>query len=401
MTTTLTDPPAPTAPNPHDALKGILGPGLRVQAFATMVDVSPTFDIDVLTSCIASIPDEGQRAQATLAVNALSQANAHLATAKTHGVTWRTVILPAMFDTNTGIQSYGVALQSVLTDLQTKQKALPADATSEQKIAFLQVALPELNALEKVAETYAANAKNLADQLNTLVTDLSTDVTNFTQDNTTIQNVVGGESGLITSLGGEITACHDAIKKDIAMIVGGAAATLVGIGMCVAGALIVAGTLGAGAPVAAGLIIGGVIVTGGGVALMTIGGKDLHAEQEELANATTELDAVQGAVTSFNGCSSVLGHLVDGATDAHAAATQLGAMWDDERSKLTSLAQTVGIAISSADPSCLDVLGLFVTSALEDWSPVAELSNDIDQALTGLSNSPVNLTAQVPVKATS
>lgn len=394
MTSALTD--SPTAPSnpPHGSLQALMGPGLRVQSFATLVETSPAFDIDVLQTCIDAIADPTAKTQAQAAVTALAQANTDLASAKTHGVTWRTVILPDMFSTNTGIQAYGVALKAVLTDLQTKQAALGPNATAEQKVAFLTMALPELKAMEHALTSYSASASSLKDGLNTLVTNLAQDTTNFTQDNTTIQAVAGGESTLIQGLNDEITACHDAINKDIGLIVGGAVVGLAGIGMCVVGALIVVGTVGAGAPVAAGLIIGGVLVAGAGAAMMSVGGIDLHSKQNELSNATAELTAIQGAVSAFTSSSSILTHFAASASDAHAAATQLAAMWDDERSKLTGVAQTVQVAIDSADPTCLDILSLFMSSALDDWAPVAELSHDIDLALTGLSQNQVTSSLQ-------
>ncbi|HEX8002152.1 MAG TPA: HBL/NHE enterotoxin family protein [Mycobacteriales bacterium] len=392
MSTTTTATPATSSVSA--TVRDIVSPGLLVQAYASMVEKALPFDVDVMNNLLNRMTSDEQAAMRP-AIDALGAANTHLLSAQGNARTWRTDILPSMFDTNAAIQSYGVVYNKVLNDVESKLAGLGPVPTPAQIDAFLTKTIAELKAVQTVVGSKATTAATLRDKLNTFVTAVTQDHTNFGQDQGVITSVVTGDQGILTSLQQEIDACHAAIKTDTGLIAGGSVAMLVGIGLCVAGGLVVAGTLGGGTAVGAALIVGGIVVAGGGVAMTTLGGLDLEKKQTLLATDMTQLSLVNAAVAGFNSDAALLQNMAEAAASARDAASSLAAMWDDERSKLQAAVAGLQDAIDDSTVDGLAILNVFLDAAKDDWAPVAEVCELIDTALTGVSTNVHDITTEV------
>ncbi|MFF3341414.1 HBL/NHE enterotoxin family protein [Streptomyces flavidovirens] len=376
-------------PNPvslKDSLKNSHGPGMAVQTYAQMIRSCVDMKVDALEKIEEfnkELGEAGKKA-AEEGLAALKKINTHLATARNHVDTWNRDILPHMFVTNADIHGYGAEFLRMGGKAHDELESARKGTEAEMKAA-MQVAKGKLKALGGAVHKRAVAASDLATSLATFQSALQDDARAFANDKTSVDAVLTGDTSWVKSISDEVDSLNAGIKKDTAMIAGGAVAIAAGVIIGVVGGFLVATGVGTGVGL---LVIGaGVVVAAGGVALTTIGGLDLKKKQEQLAADQKKLTLLKGSVAAFRTAEAAVGSLAKAAAEAADGAGKLHRAWLDLKANLDEVESIIGDAIDTGGDTlkvALENTAEFLSSALDEWKKVQQASQTISQALTGL-----------------
>ncbi|MET9509413.1 hypothetical protein ABZX62_13165 [Streptomyces flavidovirens] len=249
----------------------------------------------------------------------------------------------------------------------------------------MQVAKGKLKALGGAVHKRAVAASDLATSLAIFQSALQDDARAFANDKTSVDAVLTGDTSWVKSISDEVDSLNAGIKKDTAMIAGGAVAIAAGVIIGVVGGFLIATGVGTGVGL---LVIGaGVVVAAGGVALTTIGGLDLKKKQEQLAADQKKLTLLKGSVAAFRTAEAAVGSLAKAAAEAADGAGKLHRAWLDLKANLDEVESIIGDAIDTGGDTLKEALentAEFLSSALDEWQKVQQASQTISQALTGL-----------------
>ena len=175
-----------------------------------------------------------------------------------------------------------------------------------------------LQGLINVIDGKEANCATVITKLGDFSTLVSGDERNLKADDVIITatlNEINGQGGQIDQVKAKVSADHDAIDKDNAMIVGGVVMEAVGILIAVVG--VAAEGLSFGASTA--LVVGGLAVVGGGIAMQVVAGKDISSKMDDLTtqnNTLAEDEVVAATLTLANKNVSSMINAIDSAVTA-------------------------------------------------------------------------------------
>jgi hypothetical protein len=169
--------------------------------------------------------------------------------------------------------------------------------------------------------------------LNTFKTLIEGDERNLQGDEDIIKATLDGDNGAIAQLQASIGSINDAIKKDNAMIAGGAAMEVGGILMIVVGVAAEIETAG----VATALVVGGLAVVGGGIAMQVLAGKDLSAKIDQLQSDQTQLSTDQQIASCLINASQNVSAMVSSIANAVTAVGALQSGWSSLKGDLQQI----------------------------------------------------------------
>ena len=274
--------------------------------------------------------------QPDLKLNALPNLPAHQKTARDHANNWNNTILPLMSKTDADIIDYANKFDSFYVDLVKYAKDIKNPESKKNLVEGLNLLLSTIKQKD-------ANVEAVVNDLSTFHKNLNTDYQNFQSDVNQAAVKIEGDSGELKALSDELDAIHDAMHKDIGLMVGGAVTIVAGVAMVVVGALAEIPSGGT----STALIGGGVLVVSGGVIMETMGSIDYSKQidkqkdvQEQLAGDKIELTGLKTTKHQVTG-------FVDGLANAIIAATSLKAAWQTLDADLEELIT----AIKDVDPN--------------------------------------------------
>jgi non-hemolytic enterotoxin B/C len=172
-----------------------------------------------------------------------------------------------------------------------------------------------LQGLIHVIEGKEANCAAVITKLGDFSTLISVDERNLKADDSIITATLSGDQGAIAELQANISAAHDAIHKDNAMIAGGTAMEVGGILAVVVGAATEVFSFGA----STALVVGGLALVGGGIAMQVLAAKDIGKKMDLLKDDTTKLnedETIVATLTLANKNVSAMVKAIDGAVTA-------------------------------------------------------------------------------------
>lgn len=274
--------------------------------------------------------------QPDLKLNALPNLPAHQKTARDHANNWNNTILPLMSKTDADIIDYANKFDSFYVDLVKYAKDIKNPESKKNLVEGLNLLLSTIKQKD-------ANVEAVVNDLSTFHKNLNADYQNFQSDVNQAAVKIEGDSGELKALSDELDAIHDAMHKDIGLMVGGAVTIVAGVAMIVVGALAEIPSGGA----STALIGGGVLIVSGGVIMETMGSTDYSNQidkqkdvQEQLAGDKIELAGLKTTKHQVTG-------FVAGLANAIIAATSLKAAWQTLDADLQELIT----AIKDVDPN--------------------------------------------------
>ncbi len=222
-------------------------------------------------------------------------------------------------------------------------------------------------------------------KLGTFKSLISTDERNLKGDDGIINATLKGDQGQIAELKKSISADHDAISKDNAMIAGGAVMEVTGALMIVVGVATEELTFGA----STALVVGGLAVAGGGVAMQVVAGKDISKKLDDLKNKTTELTEDETIIASLTLASKNVGAMVNSIDHAVTALTSLQSGWGSLKGDLQEIIDALNQGKGDEGTTwLLDDLN----SAKKDWDDAKTLAVKLQ------SNGTISVKHSTPIK---
>ena len=170
---------------------------------------------------------------------------------------------------------------------------------------------------------------------------------------------IEGDSGEIKALSKQLDAIHDAMDKDIGLMVGGAITIVAGIAMVVFGAVSEIPSGGA----STALIGGGVLAFSGGVIMETFGAVDYNKLIGKLKEVTEQLAEDKRQLAALKTTKKQVSGFVKGLENAITAASALRAGWQALHADL----QEVITAVDNVDPNVGSWLVAELERAKKDW----------------------------------
>lgn len=388
---------SPTVTSSLDSTGAFLAEAVAIQVFSTLVDAAPTPSLAALTDLLSKDPSLAGTTGLTGTVTLLTNLASHIAAGKTCAQEWRESVLGPVHDLATGVQSYNITFQNMVASV----LSAPNPTTQDAANTLYGVINKELLLLQSIGASNTSALSLLQNKLEALDGQVSGLASSYAADKTALATALTVDTGLLQQIEDQITSLNSDITRDIGVIAGGAASIAVGIGLCVLAVLVATETLGGGTPVAVGLGAAGVgLIVAGGL-MDGLGGKDLQAVRDKLANATSELSFVQGLVTFFSGYAPHLAslatasgnaklHAADVATTFASLETNLAAVHTAVTSGLNAFASSSPPALSTIVANLTALRGQLNTLA-GSWSAVAAPLTNLTSVLDGVSNPPLTL----------
>lgn len=274
--------------------------------------------------------------QPDLELDALPNLSAHQKTARDHANNWNDTILPLMSKTDADIIDYANKFDSFYNDLVTYAKDIKTPQSKKNLIEGLKL-------LGTTIKQKNANVQVVVKDLSTFHANLNTDYQNFQSDVNQAAVKIEGDSGEIKALSDQLDAIHDAMKKDIGLMAGGAVVIAAGVAMIAFGALAEIPSGGT----STALIGGGVLVFSGGAVMETLAGTDYSSKIDDQRKVQEKLQGDKIELAGLKTTKHQLKGFVDGLENAIMAATSLEAAWQTLDADLEELIT----AINDVDPN--------------------------------------------------
>ena len=293
--------------------------------------------------------------QADIVLPQLPKLAVHQATARTHALYWQNTVMPLLTKTITDVIDFGNEFNSFYATLvQFADKIAAGDKSAIDQLA------QGLQYLAKTVQDKDNNAQAVLTDLNTFYTNLNRDYQNFSTDEQDATVKITGANGELAALGNELDAVNAALKKDIGLMAGGAAAIGLGAAMIFVGGFTEIVTGGASTI----LVVAGVGVLGAGIGMEVAGAVDYSSQVKNLSSIKEKIAVDKQGLVSLK---TVKGHLhgfLSGLNDAISATSELQKGW----SALKSLLDELILAVHRVDPNAPPVfLKPLLGGAKKDW----------------------------------
>jgi len=226
-----------------------------------------------------------------------------------------------------------------------------------------------MHIFQKAVKKEAETVKPVIGALHRFLEEIEADERNFNQATLLISSAMAGEKGEIAELESTIDALHSAIKKDNAMIAGGAAMMVVGIVMVVGGIFGEIETAG----VSTALVVGGLAVAVAGAAMDGVAGKDLEKSTKALKDKVAELDKDKKIFTLVKNANANIAHMKEAVAEAITAVQSLADGWDS----LNADFGNVATALSEVSADDEDWIPSELEAANSDWQDTLKLATEL------------------------
>jgi non-hemolytic enterotoxin B/C len=245
-----------------------------------------------------------------------------------------------------------------------------------------------LQGLINVIETKENNCQAIIKSLGDFSTVISGDERNLKADDIIISATLNGEEGQggqIEQVKARISADHEAIQKDNAMIAGGAAMEVGGILMIVVG--VCTEELSFGASTA--LVVGGLAVIGGGIAMQVLAGKDISSKMYDLSQQNVTLAEDETVAATLTLANKNVTAILSSLDSAVQAVTSLQTGWTGLKGDLQNIIDALNAGQGDEGTSWLiDDLN----AAKADWDDAKQLAVQLQ------SNGTISVKNTTPIK---
>ncbi|MEE6268178.1 HBL/NHE enterotoxin family protein [Streptomyces diastatochromogenes] len=360
---------------------------MAVQTYVQAIRMYKDMQVDELVKIEAFNKELGKagKTAAEEGLAALKKINDHLAAAREHANTWD-LLVEDIFKVNADVRKIAGDVERICKETKGKVTAVRNGTEAEMKAA-LEHARGGLLTIEGVAKSRAKSSEDLASSLDTFKNKVAQDHRDFSADSARVTAVITGDQSWIKSIEGEVSALHDAIKKDTIMIAAGSTGIAAGVITGIIGGVLIATGVGTGI----GLIVigAGVAIAVGGSIVTAIGKIDLDKKKAAMAADERKLSLLKGSVATFRNAEQMVSALAERAAEAAAGAQQLSLAWKDMAANLQSAAQAIDEVIKVPNnfdnvKDMLDSTAFLLDGAVDSWGPVKKMTDDIDKGMKGV-----------------
>ena len=236
--------------------------------------------------------------------------NNKLALAQKHAKYYLETLQPSIIGNMSDIGNY-FQLHNALPSV------LPVGSTPEQWIE-------SLTAVKIEAQKYEKNAKNLVADITNFHNDLTTDAADFVQIVKDLNDIVGGDNGILVALEKNVSSIQSDIDGAIAGIVASSLAVVGGTFMICVGAIADFVTAGTSTPV----VLGGIAIVAGGVGGDIGAGVALAGLYDQEAKLLQEETSLRSEVTLASSIRQSYSALEDKVKKSIDAASNMANAWN-------------------------------------------------------------------------